>query len=242
MKIVVFSDIHGNFYSFKAFLEDINNLEYDKIVFVGDIFGYYYDQNKIIERLLHLDKLIWINGNHDKYFIDSYINHNNKALIEKYGSSYDLNNGNYTKENYILISGKEYHYILEYDIRIGIFHGTPDNITEGRLYPDGVIENTEEYEKYDLVILGHTHCRMIKKCGKTVVVNPGSLGQPRDGSGFGYAIIDTEKRNVLFKEVCIDKNELYNRIKENDPNLNKLIDVLERKKTSLYEKDISYSY
>ena len=51
MKIVFFSDIHGNKYVIPAFLREIKKENPDKIVFCGDIFGYYYYQNEIINFL-----------------------------------------------------------------------------------------------------------------------------------------------------------------------------------------------
>ena len=41
-----------------------------------------------------------------------------------------------------------------------------------------------------------------------MIINPGSLGQPRDGHGFSYCILDTETGGIDFKSVDIDIDKL----------------------------------
>ena len=44
VKLLVFSDIHGNTLALESFLKELPSFLYDKIIFLGDIFGYYYDR------------------------------------------------------------------------------------------------------------------------------------------------------------------------------------------------------
>lgn len=230
MKIVAFSDIHGNLLALKAFIEELKSIKYDLLIFCGDIFGYYYHQDEIIDELSRLPDMIWLRGNHDQFFLDIlYKKYDEKAYIEKYGHSYfDLQNKishrciEKMKET---IASKE---ISVGNYKIGVFHGTPDNLLEGRLYPKDEVMNIEAYTKYNLVIMGHTHFKMNRCCNGTWLVNPGSLGQPRDGKGYGFAIIDTEKESVQFRNVSFDQVVLYAEIEKNDRDLKKLKDVLDR--------------
>lgn len=253
MRLVIFSDIHGNSYAFDAFLEKIKDMSYDYLVFCGDIFGYYYDQKKVIKQLCRLSetgKLIWLKGNHDEYFLKLYKsedcghgcdvqffngNGNNcdeHTLIADYGHSYEQVKRRFTDKEAELVASHAPQYVLETEgIRIGIFHGTPNDTLEGRLYPDKPVSSPDKYCEYDIVILGHTHCRMIRYEGKTLIVNSGSLGQPRDGSGYGFAVLDTASESVEFFNVEIDHKLLYKQIDRFDPNLKKLKDVLERERT-----------
>ncbi len=232
MKLVVFSDIHGNLPALDAFLEKIETLSYDALVFCGDIFGYYYHQKEIIERLSRLDGLIWLKGNHDEYFLRLYHGMSDeKQYIQKYGHSYANVRKRFHEEEARLIDRHKPEHQMECNgCRIGIFHGTPENSLEGRLYPDRFVSNPDDYRNYDLVILGHTHCRMLRKEQNTLIVNSGSLGQPRDGNGFGYAVVDTESLQAEFGEVTIDRKRLYREIDRYDPDLTKLKEVLERRK------------
>lgn len=231
MKLLVFSDIHGNSYALEAFFSKIETMEYDRLIFCGDIFGYYYNQRQILEKLSDRKDLIWLKGNHDEFFLNLYRGKAKKEYyIRQYGHSYDCLQERYREEDFALISSHSSSYLLqEQNCRIGIFHGTPEDSLNGRLYPDNSISNPSVYQDYDIVILGHTHCRMVRTEGSTLIVNPGSLGQPRDGSGYGFAVIDTGYKTVAFHNVIINQAALYRQIDKYDPDLKKLKEVLERR-------------
>lgn len=232
MKLIVFSDIHGNSYALDAFTKKINDMAYDYLIFCGDIFGYYYNQKEVIERLSCLKNLIWLKGNHDEYFLKLYDKEvSSDSYIQNYGHSYENVHLRFTREEAAIIAAHDAQYVLQEEhCRIGIFHGAPDNKLEGRLYPNTSIRDEEEYKQYDIVILGHTHCRMVRTLGHTLIINSGSLGQPRDGSGYGFACVDTELRTVTFENVYFEQKLLYEQIDSYDKNLMKLKSVLERRK------------
>lgn len=81
MNLLILSDIHGDYISFKKI---VDNEEFDKIIILGDLFSYDYDyknyiNSDIIKLILNLkDKLILIKGNSD-YNID-YTKLNLKAF------------------------------------------------------------------------------------------------------------------------------------------------------------------
>lgn len=232
MKIVIFSDIHGNRYAFDAFMKDISSMNYEYIIFCGDIFGYYYDQEYIVKKLEKMERLIWLKGNHDQNFLDAY---NNSVLevnlVANYGHSYADLKKKYGPDLYTkIVSLPEYAELEAGDIRIGVFHGTPDNHLMGRLYPNSMVECEKIYDKYNVVILGHTHFQMTKKVGKTLIINPGSAGQPRDGRGYSYAVYDSVSGAVEFRTLTYDETDLYNQIDRYDRELSKLKEVLERKR------------
>lgn len=231
MRLIVFSDIHGNSYALDAFFVKIKELTYDMLIFCGDIFGYYYNQKQVIEKLSEREDLIWLKGNHDQYFLNLYNGKTEKEyFIQNYGHSYDNISERYSSKDAMLIDSHPSEYLLMAGERcVGIFHGTPENSLEGRLYPDKPLLHRDKYECYDIVILGHTHCRMLRMEGKTLVVNPGSLGQPRDGQGYGFALVDTEQKTAVFYNVEIDASQLYRQIDMYDPDLRKLKEVLERR-------------
>lgn len=234
MRLLVFSDIHGNALALDAFLNKIESERYDYAVFCGDIFGYYYDQKYIIKQLCAMERLVWIKGNHDAYFCKLYRGLEDEyTLTQKYGHSYENIKQRFAEDEYRLISSKKSSFFFETDnFQIGIFHGTPNNPLEGRLYPKDLL-NDNSFFQYDIVILGHTHFRQFRKQGSTMIVNPGSLGQPRDGNGFSYCLIDTERQSVEFKNVEIDISKLYQQIEKYDPYLIKLREVLERRREDI---------
>jgi putative phosphoesterase len=231
MQLIIFSDIHGNQYTFREFIKQINQIDYDILIFCGDIFGYYYGQKEIIDKLCELKNLVWVKGNHDQYAVNVYnkIEDSNKYK-EKYGCSYGYILSDCRRDQINRIRELPDHVILKLQgKKIGVFHGTPEDYTHGRLYPNNLVDLSAVYNEYDYVILGHTHFRMVYKYGHTTIINPGSLGQHRDGKGFGYFIFNLEREEGKFVDIEIDLKQLYKEIDINDKNLTKLKDVLERR-------------
>lgn len=229
VKLIFFSDIHGNQYSFQQFLSQIQSLNFDKIIFLGDIFGYYYGQEEILNWLRKTD-CVSIMGNHDRMFLDLLENRVGlDYLTQKYGSSYQRNFTCVSKKNIKFLEQCPDRYLLAVDgIRIGAFHGFCDDPLDGRIYPDTEIEDTALLDQFDFLFLGHTHHKMIRKKGKTWIINSGSLGQQRDGMGCSYSIFDTKSKILEMKCVDYDVNLLYQEVCEKDGNT-KFAEVLYRK-------------
>ncbi len=230
MILTVFSDIHGNIFALKKALHKMMDIAYDKIIFCGDIFGYYYNQQEVIAELSKIQNLIWLKGNHDAYAVDAYRGMIDEgALIRRYGHSYEGLTSKYSNEWIDFIDDRpECVQLTDGNRKTGIFHGTPEDPLEGRLYPDKQVMLPESYSAYDIVILGHTHCRMVRTEGETLIVNAGSLGQPRDGNGYGFAVVDTDSFQVTYHTIQIDTEKLYQQIDRYDPDLPKLKEVLMR--------------
>ena len=245
MRYVVFSDIHGNYIALKKMLEDIKDIPYDKLIFLGDVFGYYYNQKEVLNTLSGVRNLEWLLGNHDNYFINlissgsiEYLDN----LVNKYGHSYEKCFRDDSLQAYAsmlksLNSGK---CLLDDNGIIGAFHGTPKDYLEGRLYPNDSIDGTSAYCRYDIILLGHTHFRMFRKCNESIIINPGSLGQPRDGCMYSYCILNTADRKVEFRDIQIDERLLLDQINTMDPSLVKLYEVLKR--TNGQKKSTCYRY
>ena len=218
MKIVFFADIHGNQYAFDSFLEQLKTEKPDKLVFCGDVFGYYYGQERILTEMRKMENLICILGNHDKYFLDildGILDEN--ILIPKYGNSYKQIGSKISIDNIQFLKSFIPFWDYEIDsIRIGAFHGSPENYLDARVYPDTEIMSESLYKEYQFVILGHTHHRMVRNVNNTLIINPGSLGQPRDGKGFSYLMFETGKGRFLYQKIEYDILKLFQEIDQND--------------------------
>lgn len=226
MKIIAFSDVHGNQYAFKSFIEEIKKIQYDYIFFCGDIHGYYYGQSEIIKQMIQMKNLYAVKGNHDKIAIEIAEKRiQAKKYFKQYGHSYamlDKNNIEYVKG----LSD-----IVKLDIgqkKIAILHGTLDNVLEGRLYPTDPLQNKKLYRKYDFVFCGHTHFQMIRKYGHTMIINAGSIGQQRDGKGCCFVYVDTLTGEAEYKNIYYDRKELEAEINKYDPENTKMINILYR--------------
>lgn len=232
-----FSDIHGNSYAFEEFLKQSKELEIDQYVFLGDVFGYYYGQNQIIDALRSMKNVYAVKGNHDQYYLELYSTAKNEdQLVKKYGNSYDGIKNRISSENRKYMERlPEYGVIHAEQKTIGIVHGSLKNPLHGRIYPDTELVENDGYGAYDYVIHGHTHYRMIRQIGSTTIINPGSIGQPRDKNGFSYATLTLADGKIEFHEIKWDRNLLIKDIKNYDDNNQKLIDILFRNEETNYE-------
>lgn len=221
MKICVFSDVHGNSIAWQnMYRKEKENV--DKFFFLGDIYGYFYDQAAIIKDFIEDENIIAIKGNHDEYYIKHFLNLTGaelkevdevvdyaediwSELVNKYGCSYRQKLDKQYKKYLMKLPESK---TLEIDgKRIGLFHGGPGDYLEQRIYPDTEITSDtvlDVYEALDYVFLGHTHYRMDRMKDKCRVVNPGSLGQPRDNNGFSYCIFDTVEDTIEYRTVEVD--------------------------------------
>lgn len=231
MKLAIFSDVHGNIYAFEKILKSMKEHKVDKFIFCGDICGYYYYQNEIIDIFRSMENLICVLGNHDKLFLDIL---EDETLLDdytrKYGKSMEILKENITPDNlkYLQsLNDKEEIQINTY--KIGIFHGNPFNHLEGYVYPDTEINEYRDL-KYQYLFLGHTHYQMIRKIGNTTIINPGSCGQPRDGNLPSYILLDLISNTLETITVEYNRELLIKDIKRNNDKNKYLIDILYRRK------------
>lgn len=218
MRYIVFSDIHGNNLALKLMMEQTIHEKIDGYIFCGDIVGYFYEQEDVINQLRKWNERLYaVLGNHD-------FNYLNGLSDERYAKMFSRQYGRSYVEK-LSVSALTFLQRLSHSLSLIIdgksvlvIHGNLSNPLDGRIYPDTEIEKKELYSKYDVVFTGHTHYQMKRKCDKTLLINPGSLGQPRDGKGFSYCIFDFEKMKAEFYTIEIDVKALVDnmlRRKEN---------------------------
>ena len=203
MIICFFSDIHGNGYAFDSFLEEMERRKPDQIIFGGDFAGYYYDADRIISKMREL-RFPCVLGNHDKMLLEVLDGKRDVTpLTVRYGSSYEWLVKKLSKENEQFLRRLPLYHEMKADgLKLGFFHGSPRDYQNDRIYPDTEITEDKDvalFEKYDYVFCGHTHHKLVKQVGKTMLINPGSAGQQRDGKGTSYVLFDTEKKEW---EIC----------------------------------------
>lgn len=204
MKTAVVSDIHGNSVALKAALSHIPR-DVDKLICLGDIVGYGPKPRQCVDKIREESDLT-IKGNHEK------------ALIR--GETF-----NSTTAHYGLEYAKDELYTNHYQWldnlpdkieaeQTLIFHSHPKN--EQHIYPDdveGLIQNLQD--TYQIVIYGHTHIPVNRICDETLVVNPGSIGQPRDSDRrLSYATIDTESKEAEIHRVEYDFQQTIQQLRD----------------------------
>jgi putative phosphoesterase len=193
MTLVVFSDIHGNIYSLEKALREMLKYNPDQYLFLGDMAGYYYYQNECIELLMELPNLISLKGNHDDNFLKAM---DNKVLLEqltyKYGKSYEILKENITSKSLKYLQSMQ---IFEQNNIYEAYHGSPNNYLNEYIYPDNESFKLDSVST-PFLFMGHTHYLMEKNIQDTLVINPGSIGQPRDYNKPSFAVIETVSKDT----------------------------------------------
>jgi len=211
-KVCIFSDIHGNGPAFSACYDRLLNENADLNIFLGDICGYYFDQSKIFKKLLAIPRLICVRGNHDDIFFKIYSGDQKIAADyrSRYGLSMEILLPKAT-ENFKTWIGRLPNHIVIPDQKMFICHGSPANLLCGYVYPDSDFGEFKLFP-YRLFILGHTHYPMLRRLGDILILNPGSVGQPRHGGPASYATLIIPSRKVEFHEFEYDKKSLIRQI------------------------------
>ena len=229
MRVAIFSDIHGNKYALEEALIKMDEIGIDVHIFCGDAVGYYYYHNEVIDTLRNMKNIYCVLGNHDQMFIDIIDKKKDaKLYFAKYGSSIEKFLNSITKENIeFLRSLPEARNILIDDLKIKIIHGSPWNPIDEYVYPNSDFNRYSEVD-FDYVFQGHTHYPMKIKHGKCEIINPGSIGQPRDGSFPSFVVFDTSTKLFEFVSVEYDINQLSEDIQRVGGEPNYLFNVLRR--------------
>lgn len=199
MKIALISDIHSNLPALKAVLDAI---DVDQILCAGDIVGYYPYPNEVIE-LVKEHGIASIYGNHDKAVITgdtSWFNPIAASAIE------------WTRDN-ISQNGMKFLEKLPAQLtfdNVAIVHGSPHDPDE-YVYPTTSPTRLEKFldqVSKKVLVLGHTHVQWSLELGDQKIINPGAVGQPRDGNPkAAYAILDSKSEEFTMHRIGYDVEE-----------------------------------
>lgn len=208
MKILIISDIHANHAALEAVTEDAGG-EVDHVWCLGDIVNYGPQPGECLDVVKKVSDRI-IRGNHDNAVglgVDCGCSVKYQALADA------------CKEFTKAVLGKEDRELLatfplvdKFTInghRFLLSHGSPNGDMYKYIKPsvsDSALLEELEGVDADFVFLGHTHEPMIRKLDRTTVINPGSVGQPRDGSPLAsYALWKDGHVEIKRVEYDLDK-------------------------------------
>jgi len=224
MKIAVLSDIHGNHIALRAVLDAAKKERVSRLFVLGDIVGYYYHPDKVLEMLKDWE-LDMVKGNHEVMLLAT--GEQAEDIKKQYGSGIEiakkivdvkmLNNLLFTKD--VEVDG----------LKFKLCHGSPWDFNK-YVYPDSPedVRNRCKEKDYDFVLIGHSHHAFID--GK--LVNSGSVGQSREQGGVAdWVLIDTENESAELQEEKYDPSELIEEVKKKDPGVQYLHKVLLRKRS-----------
>lgn len=214
MRYLIFSDIHSNLEAFEKLLslKIINSI--DKFLFLGDLVGYGADPNDTISLFRSMNNTFSIRGNHDKVIssLESSSLFNPVAAFSAEWSRVKLSDEN----RKFLKELKKGPVIVDHFLTI--CHGST---FDEDYYVFSVFEAVEslKFMKTSIGFFGHTHFPVIyfqrnnklnaiplnsdKKIkldpNTRYLINPGSIGQPRDKNPrSSFIIYDSDKREIKF--------------------------------------------
>ncbi len=206
MRVLVISDIHANLAAFEAVLETAQG-KWDIIWFLGDLVGYGPDPNECVSLLREHDHLA-LSGNHDWAVLDrldlSTFNQDAEWAIRWTQDKLNDDNRHYLEE--LNPSQVEEPFTLA--------HGSPRHPVWEYILDQRVAAVNFDHFETPFCLVGHTHTPIIyERQTKTrvvayipaydtqillneyrLIINPGSVGQPRDlDPRAAYAILDLEE-------------------------------------------------
>ncbi len=212
MRVAIISDIHANLKSFQECIKYLEGCSIDEVICLGDVVGYYSNPNECLE-LIKKYGIVTAIGNHDAAAIGlselcNPSRHAKEAII-------------WTKKN-LCSEGKgiiSSFYPLIVRKEFVAFHGSFFSIHEYIRTPQeaqvNVLEIVSHYQNIRICFFGHTHRKAVYEySGKKIkeiagriiqlrddsvyLINPGSIGQPRDETGGSFLIFDSLKNRIQF--------------------------------------------
>ncbi|MFB6113774.1 MAG: metallophosphoesterase [Halodesulfurarchaeum sp.] len=204
MKVGVLSDIHSNRVAFEAVLSDMPSV--DHLVCAGDVVGYNPWPAECVSAVRDRE-IPTVMGNHDRMVAHGrnfLANPMAKAGIEHATAALDDDQIEWLRE---LPTERTL-----FDGRLKIVHGhpaDPDRYTFPEDFHEGLLGSE------DVLVLGHTHVQHVERYRDGIVLNPGSVGQPRDRDPrAAYAVLDLERLSVETHRVEYDVESVVDAIRE----------------------------
>src|SRR5512142_120056 len=228
MPILVISDIHANYTALEAVLKDAG--QFDETWCLGDLVGYGPDPNMVVEELRSLPRLTCMLGNHDVAII---------GRMELAAFNGDARRSLSWTSNVLSADNMDFLRTLPHRIYVRgdvtLAHGSPrDPVWEYILNTLSARLNFEHFGT-PYCFVGHSHIQSVfqldqqsdrvsmalTKVGQPLhlrprqILNPGSVGQPRDRDPrAAYAIYDTDSGTWEARRVQYDVAAVQERVRQ----------------------------
>jgi len=225
LKIFICSDIHGNVGALEAVLSKYRECSPCAFLCLGDVVGYGPDSEECLEELSTVPHAIFIMGNHDMAIIDErYEVYMNSEAAQAIRLTREQLSGRFDSfiEEVFKLTFRGKHYCAA--------HGSPYKpLNFEYVYSIGEATGIFNHISDRVCFIGHTHVPLVigerrgvvyPRDGDVVrldneekfVINPGSVGQPRDHDPrASFCIYDTKSNCVSFFRVGYNIDAQYDR-------------------------------
>lgn len=201
MRIAVISDIHGNLPALESVLADCAARNVEGIVNLGDLVGYGPRPNEVVAKVREAE-IRGVVGN-----FDLAVCHQDEAgglvkflrpdLPAVAKATYSWTRANVSADTLSFLREQPAQLLVEEgDIRFLFTHGSPVDPVEylKQDTPESRLKELFDGTEADVLITGHTHIPLAREVGDSLLLNPGSVGHPRDGDPrASYMVLDTEQ-------------------------------------------------
>jgi len=213
MRIAVLSDVHGNLPALEAVLEALK--PYDAVWQLGDVVGYGPQPDEVVARLA-AEKAGGVRGNHDSAAIGEL---ETEAFNDEARAAVEWTADRIRPETRQWLAALPLRAI---DGPFTLVHGSPRDPTWEYVYSAAIARANLSAFPTDHCLVGHTHIPLVFRerksgvvemvvakadstmtlDGARLIINPGSVGQPRDGDPRASAmLLDTEARSLEWRRV-----------------------------------------
>src|SRR5467141_869118 len=210
MRLAVLSDVHSNLPALEAVLADVDMIAPEGMWVAGDLVGYNPWPNEVLE-LLQRRRVRAIRGNHDR------------AVLGAEAFAFNELAAAAVRWTRIHLAPAGVSYIKDLEDRtlgtmpeglVAMYHGSPRNDDE-YVFPWAADESIVRAAGAPYVILGHTHLPMVNRFRSGLLVNPGSVGQPRDGNPrAAWGVLDLTQHSFEVRRVGYDIDAVASEIRK----------------------------
>ncbi|MES2808655.1 MAG: metallophosphoesterase family protein [Bacteroidota bacterium] len=191
MRLLIFSDIHGNLPAFEKLLRVESSV--DGYINLGDVVNYAPWSNECVELVASLKNCYNIKGNHEDYFIKGMCDVENPLVLDFfYKCSENFTQTQLIKSYSNSLTVNNFKLIHTFGAKDYIFHDTDIELSEN-------------------VMLGHSHQQFFRQINGFTILNPGSVGQNRKYINVSeYVIWDLETNVFELKHLKFDLSIILN--------------------------------
>jgi diadenosine tetraphosphatase ApaH/serine/threonine PP2A family protein phosphatase len=209
MRYLVLTDLHSNLEALEACLADAAGRTYDRALVLGDLVGYCADPNGVVERVQGLAPAAIVRGNHDKVACGLELADGFNAVAKR---AAHWTHDTLTLANRAWLAALPRGPVIV-DELVEICHGSPFD-EDAYIFDELDAVRALKTSQRPICLFGHTHWpvtfelnggrvetigaserwvdRLTLRPESKYMLNPGSVGQPRDGDPrAAYAIVDT---------------------------------------------------
>jgi predicted phosphodiesterase len=221
MRYLILSDIHSNLEALQSVLKAAVIQKYDQALVLGDLVGYGADPNAVVDCIRGLEPLMIVRGNHDKVAagLDNAGDFNPMAKSAANWTRAALTKQTLEYLKALPTGPRDVNAVVE------ICHGSPIDEDQYVVSDLDILRSLGVSER-PMCFFGHTHvatCASLDRKNQLemnlpeghpefeitidpdakYLINPGSVGQPRDGDArAAYAIADTGRKTVTLYRVA----------------------------------------